>query len=416
MNKKQIYGYFSDNYYMVDDASHVVITDNMDYKTSAIQTELHDEMKTCTINLYQYYSDLLTESNSDRVGFMKDYLIDNKVKTIQSVNHTDYCIIVSYRIWNKDGALIKCGTEGSFTKNCVAIINSNIDDNNEFHYRKGYVFDGEVTIDIPEISRYGIKNQYIQHPYTIRIDRIKVVSTIKDTYKVDPHDIPDHAGAMHYHFTHRPKHMAHNNFNSPFITNAKVGTTLIDHMVFPVELEIGGESDEVVLCDIKLQDTQTVKLNKSLNSITLKMEVLLDNYNQVYDSDDIKTIIDLNNVEDEDNGDVEVPEEPGESVDEPNETPKDPVKETPEEPGENIDDPNSTPQDPVEDNPEQPSESVDGSDDVTQDAGEGNIEDIENVDKKDEEVSNGENIETDSNVDSSESIIEGSGEENTDTP
>lgn len=298
MSNNKLFGFMNNTFYSTDALPFVVVPQNADYKTNAIQSILHPELNQCEVDIFQYHTDLTTECNAQRVAFMKEFLINEKIKEIAELNH-DFIIEVEYDLYNKDGKVIKSGSSGINTKICNALINSDINENNSLEYRKAFVFDGRLEIQIPTISRYGIKNVYTQHPYTLKINKITVKSTIGD-YKYitesdsqfDKNGILSENHAHYYH--HRPADLHFNNFASHFITN-KIGTTIIDQLVVPAELESPIEYEEVPVCEILLTESNIIKIDEKINTFVVNVEVVLDNFNEVYDINDIISILELNN-------------------------------------------------------------------------------------------------------------------------
>ena len=111
--------------------------------------------------MYAYHSDTLYECNSDRVIAMKELLLGEKVTKIEDVNN-DYVIGVSYELYNKEGQLLKDGKTSVRAIYHTGVIGSDVAEDNTMEYRKAMLFDGKIQIEIPEISRYGIKNKYVQ--------------------------------------------------------------------------------------------------------------------------------------------------------------------------------------------------------------------------------------------------------------
>lgn len=329
LKNPQMYGWLGSSYYAIpDNGESIVIPENAEYTASAIQSKIYSDVRQCTMDIYQYASDLITDCNSKRVAFMKEYLLETGVKSIYNLNK-DYIIKVSYDIYNKDGTVISSGTVSKTARVSTAMIHSGISEGNIMDYRNGLIFDTGIEIQIPKISRYGIKNACVQYPYTIKINSISVSTTIGDSrYVIESdtqsvsHDTYHHADHCNYH-CHRPNHLHFNNFASHFLTNARVGTTIIDQMVVPAQLEIPPEYTEVQLCHIDLDDSYSVvKINDAVELINMNIEVLFDNVVSVYSKADIDAIIMVNNL----------PEEVPEEV--PDEVPED---DTPEEPPINED-------------------------------------------------------------------------------
>lgn len=313
MSNSQMFGLFKDGYFAINDSQNIVVPENADYKTNAIQSHIYNNINQCEIDAYFYYNNLITDCNSQRVAYMKDFLLEEKTKELFRVNE-DYVIEVDYNLYNKDNKVIKSGSSSVKAKYCNAIINSSISDTNALEYHKGFVFDGRIEISIPPISRYGIKNSYVQYPYVIKFNSISIKSTIGECKYIkesdtqvffdhnDPHFHADHVNYM----IHGCNDLAHNNFASPFLTNAKIGTTIIDQMVVPAELNIPPEYTEVILCEIPCNNNEyTIKINDKLDLIIINIEVLLDNFNIVYDVADIENILLLNNTSDDNSSNIE---------------------------------------------------------------------------------------------------------------
>lgn len=339
MSNNKLFGFMNNTFYSTDAIQFVVVPQNADYKTNAIQTTVHPELNQCEIDIYQYHTDLITECNAQRVAFMKEFLINEKIKDIKELNH-DFIIEVDYDLYNKDGKVIKSGSSGINTKICNALINSDINENNSLEYRKAFVFDGRLEINTPTISRYGIKNVYTQHPYTLKINKIVVKSTIGDYKYITESDSQlDKNGILsenHAHYYHsRPADLHFNNFASHFITN-KIGTTVIDQLVVPAELEAPVEYEEIPVCEIVPSESNIIKVNEKINVFVINVEIVLDNFNEVFDIADITSILDLNNQPEEIPSDTENPDDSENNSDttEDNQTPSD--TEIPSE-GEDID-------------------------------------------------------------------------------
>ena len=235
---------------------------------------------------------------------MKDLLINENVQNIDCLND-DYVIGIDYDLFNKDGASVKSGTASIQAKNLSAVINHEIDENNMLKYRKAMVFDGRIEICIPEISRYGIRN-CIQYPYTLRINSVFLKTSLGKRC------VPDkcaqvncsrhHASSAQYR-CHSSCDLSKTNFASHFLTNAHIGSTIIDQMVVPKKLEIPDKAEEITLCEISIGDAgegKTVKINEKVNLIVVNAEVLFDNMNVVYDVNDIEELLRTNRGDEED--------------------------------------------------------------------------------------------------------------------
>lgn len=310
----QLYGWMKTGYYEIPSNRGIVfIPENADYISPAFQTKIYPELHQCEINMYNYVTDLITECNSKRSSFMQAYLLDNKIKDMYSVNN-DYIINISYSIYNNSGQQISSGTMSKQAIASDATINSEISEDNIMDYRRAVVFDSTLEIQVPKISRYGIKNSYVQHPYTLVIDNISVSSTIGESKyiiesdtQVKSHRDYHHATHCSYH-CHRPNHMHFNNFATHFLTNAKVGTTIIDQTVVPSKLEIPPEYTDVTICSIDCDESYMIKIDNPVEIININVEVLFDNIVSVYDKSSIDAIIVMNN--EESDIDDELPEEP----------------------------------------------------------------------------------------------------------
>ena len=360
MKKSGMFVYFNDAYYKVQEDLAIVVPLNADYKTNAMNSQIIDSVDLGVIDMYVYHSDTLYECNSDRVIAMKELLLGEKVTKIEDVNN-DYVIGVSYELYNKEGQLLKDGKTSVRAIYHTAVIGSDVAEDNTMEYRKAMLFDGKIQIEIPEISRYGIKNKYVQHPFTVRITSITVSSTVGENYFCGEETTQLTAdklySASHAHIIHvQDPHMAKNNFSSHFITNAHVGTTVIDQTVVPSVLEVDKEYTLIPLCEIKCDTNANVaKFNHKLKLIELNVEVLLDNANIVYNVDDIKEIIDKNNEPDE-----PIPSEPPVEEDDNNQEPSNPddeIKEPesdkgettiPDSSGENQESTDTTEETPIE--------------------------------------------------------------------
>ena len=384
------FGYFTNNYYRVNDCGYVVIPHNANYKSAAITSQIKDSVDQAEIDIFQYHSDLISECNAERVAFMKEYLINEKIQEIRDVNN-DYVIGVEYELYNKDGKLMHTAETGINAKYCNAIITSDVSENNSLEYRKGFVFDSRIEIQVPEISRYGIKNRYIQYPYILKIKTITVYGTVGASSLIQESnsqvDLSHRHFESHANYRHnRPDDLHFNNFGSHFLTNAKVGTSIIDQVVVPAVLETARTYDTVKLCEIPCNENQyTIKLDHKLNLIVLNIEVFVDNYGTVYDEDDINAILALNNPdnipddsEDDDddtnlpNPDDVTPLPPTDGPNVPNDGNDDEDDDTQDPDGENGSD-GTTPDDGNDDStdPDGGKDNGNGSDGTTPDDGEG---------------------------------------------
>ena len=284
-----MYGFLSNSYCEVNPCEYVIIPENMDYKENSIQTVIDKELNHCTIDLYGYDSAIVPECNSERVSYMKEFLINEKIKNIIKLND-DYVICLEYILYDSNGQIMRSDTTSIKAKYYNAILNSNIKKDNTLEYRRGFVFDGQLEIPIPSISRYGINFYAVMHPYTIKIKKISVITTTGDT-----RFIKDHNSQVNTNFKNHINH-CHHSFHHPTITNAELGTTIIDQVVVPKELDTANDYEIVKVAEIECTDNKySVKVDCKLNSFTVNIEIFVDNYNVVYDKDDINAIIELNN-------------------------------------------------------------------------------------------------------------------------
>lgn len=308
MATSQMFGYFNDQYYMVDESANIVVPEDANYKKSGIQVSKNLN-NVYDVDMYLYHSDLTTEENGERVAFMKEFIVNEKVPKIIHVNN-EFLISAEYELFNKDGKCLSNGVLSTRAESCNGVILAPVDQFNHMMYRKLYVFDGRIEIPVPNISRYGIKCQYNQHPYTIRINSIKVTTTYgNDTYMIGKDEQvvrgKDIDGKYHsakytlyHHMCDCPNEITHNNYASKFLTNATIGTSIIDSMVGPAVLEAPADYTEVVVADIpcaKQDNSYTVKIDGKADQIVLNVEAIVDNFNTVYDIADIEALLDTVN-------------------------------------------------------------------------------------------------------------------------
>lgn len=308
MATSQMFGYFNGQYYMVDESANIVVPEDANYKKSGIQVSKNLN-NVYDVDMYLYHSDLTTEENGERVAFMKEFIVNEKVPKIIHVNN-EFLISAEYELFNKDGKCLSNGVLSTRAESCNGVILAPVDQFNHMMYRKLYVFDGRIEIPVPNISRYGIKCQYNQHPYTIRINSIKVTTTYgNDTYMIGKDEQvvrgKDIDGKYHsakytlyHHMCDCPNEITHNNYASKFLTNATIGTSIIDSMVGPAVLEAPADYTEVVVADIpcaKQDNSYTVKIDGKADQIVLNVEAIVDNFNTVYDIADIEALLDTVN-------------------------------------------------------------------------------------------------------------------------
>ena len=316
MATSQMFGYFNGQYYMIDESANIVVPEDANYKKSGIQVSKNLN-NVYDVDMYLYHSDLTTEENGERVAFMKEFIVNEKVSKIIHVNN-EFLISAEYELFNKDGKCLSNGVLSTRAESCNGVILAPVDQFNHMMYRKLYVFDGRIEIPVPNISRYGIKCQYNQHPYTIRINSIKVTTTYgNDTYMIGKDEQvvrgKDIDGKYHsakytlyHHMCDCPNEITHNNYASKFLTNATIGTSIIDSMVGPAVLEAPADYTEVVVADIPCatqDNSYTVKIDGKADQIVLNVEAIVDNFNTVYDIADIKALLDTVHGEGTDNDD-----------------------------------------------------------------------------------------------------------------
>lgn len=307
MATQQMFGYFNGQYFMIDESPNIVVPEGANYKKSGIQVNKNQNNE-YEVDMYCYHSDLTTERNSERVAFMKEYIINEKVKSILGVN-SDFLLTADYELFNKDGKCIANGALFTLAKSCNGIILDPIDSENNLMYRRLYVFDGRIEIPIPNIAKYGIKNCYQQYPYTLRINSVKATTTYgTDTYMIGLDERVAHANDidaryhnaqynLYHHMCDCRNEITHNNYCSRFLSNAKIGTSIIDSMAVPVALEAPADYTEVVMADVPCatkDNSYTVKIDGKADQIVLNVEVVVDNFNTVYDIADIKTLVEAN--------------------------------------------------------------------------------------------------------------------------
>ena len=307
MATQQMFGYFDGQYYMIDESPNIVVPEGANYKKSGIQVTKNPNNE-YEVDMYCYHSDLTTDRNSERVAFMKEFIINEKIKSIVGVN-TDFLLTADYELFNKDGKCIANGALSTLAKSCNGIILDPVDSENNLMYHRLYVFDGRIEIPIPNIAKYGIKNCYQQYPYTLRINSVKATTTYgTDTYMIGLDEQVAHANDidgryhnaqynLYHHMCDCRNEIAHNNYCSRFLSNAKIGTSIIDSMAVPVALEAPADYTEVVMADIPCatkDNSYTVKIDGKADQIVLNVEVVVDNFNTVYDIADIKTLVEAN--------------------------------------------------------------------------------------------------------------------------
>lgn len=150
MATQQMFGYFDGQYYMIDESPNIVVPEGANYKKSGIQVTKNPNNE-YEVDMYCYHSDLTTDRNSERVAFMKEFIINEKIKSIVGVN-TDFLLTTDYELFNKDGKCIANGALSTLAKSCNGIILDPVDSENNLMYHRLYVFDGRIEIPIPNIA------------------------------------------------------------------------------------------------------------------------------------------------------------------------------------------------------------------------------------------------------------------------
>lgn len=329
----QMFGLFGDKYYAVDDCDRIVIPNNLDYKASAVVTRINECIDEAEIDVYQYHTDLTTDCNAERVKFMKDFLLGEKVVNIEKIK-SNFVVGITYALYDKNGKVIKSGNSEVDAQWCMPIILSDVKNGNMLEYHKGIIMDGRIQICIPDTVRYGIRNGASQHPYTLRISEVFALSS-NGGYKYITEtgsqlntgdcscgaDSSKHCHADNAQYRiHHHNGLCDTNFNSCFITNAKIGTTIIDQVVASTKLEAPPEYEKVDICHIPLGSSDyTIKLNHKLKHIIVNLEVFVDNFNEVYDAEDIAKLLSYN----ANNGDTDIDPDDPDNPDNPDD-PKDP--------------------------------------------------------------------------------------------
>lgn len=307
--KSNVYGYFNGSYFRVPkDMPNVYVPEDADYTNSSIMSQVDSSIKQCYVNMYEYTTSIIDKCNSLRVAFMKEYLIGEKITEIEDIN-LDYILTVGYNLYNNKGEIISSGAMSVVAKPAFAVISDAVREDNSMEYRKAIVLDSNLELQIPMISRYGIKKQYVQSPYILEITDVTAETTIGDRRFItesntqnmhDKHHKIHRASHCNYHFC-RPDHMLFNDFASNFVTNARVGTTIIDQAVLPVELQVPPECRKVQLANIKYEDkSHIIKINEAVETIVINLETIIDNLNIVYNNKDIDGVLRYNEDVDDD--------------------------------------------------------------------------------------------------------------------
>lgn len=301
----QMYGLFGTKYYAVTGGTQIIIPSDLEYQASAVIPRINESLSQAEIDMYRYHSDLVTNCNVERVRNMKDYLLAKKVTEIPKITG-NYIVGIAYDLYNKEGKVIRSGNSEVDAVWYTPIILEKIKEGNMLEYRKGLILDGHIQICIPEIACYGIKNCYNQHPYTLKIRDIYAVAANGD-YKhitecgsqmntdtcecAGDTNHHHHCGSAQYHIHHH-NGLCDTNFNSCFITNAKIGTTIIDQVVASATLDAPVEYEKIDIFHTDCSSLEyTLKLNAAIKHILVNLEVFVDNFNEVYDAKDIENLL-----------------------------------------------------------------------------------------------------------------------------
>ena len=284
-----------------------VIPLDAEYKRNVINNTIYPDKESVLIKSYVYDNKWTSDCNPNRVNFMKQKLIDEVVKNIDKVND-DFVLGVNYTIYNSSGNILKTGETIVKATASTAVIMDGIDSTNSYEYRKGLVLDGAIRIPVEGRYAYGIKVPTKDYPYTIKINSIKALSTIGEyKYNIESNTQVDTIDGNLNHVTHCHFHI-HNPINypsctndlaSPFITNAKYGTTLIDSIVTSAELSIPPQYTSVEVASVNLNKSgsgfNAVKVENPLREIVIMLEMMIDNIATVFNKESIDSIIILNN-------------------------------------------------------------------------------------------------------------------------
>ena len=309
MATHQIYGYLNGAYYEMDSTNHIVIPDTNDITQSFVKSSYLPDTHEEEIDMYCYHSDLTTMVNKERVNNMKDFLEGNIIKNIDKLNN-DFVLGISYEIYNKDGKCIKTGSNSIASSYVMAFITSDVDEEDRLKYRKAYVIDGKISVEIPSVSHYGIKNCCMQGPYTVKFTNMTLKSTkgchscyIEEGSQMNYNPILEGGNSACYNH-HCDCDCAcgltsqHENFNSNFITN-RIGTVMIDQLVVPAILEAPVDYEMITIASFDLTGSSyTIKTSENAKGIIVNMEICLDNFNEVYDKEVIDEIIEENRSKD----------------------------------------------------------------------------------------------------------------------
>lgn len=287
-----------------------VIPLNSTYKNNVTKNTVYADKQIASVQVYGYDDKWASDCNYTRVGFMKAKLIDEVVKQIDKFND-DFILGISYTLYNANGMKVRSAETLVKAYPSAAIIPEDINQVNSEEYRKGLVLDAVLSVPVKPTYAYGIKVKTPDHPYTLVINSIKALTTIGE-YKFNIEgetqmECNDLHYASHCHFhIHNPEHMpcCTNNVASPFVTNAKYGTTLIDSKITPAELYIPPEYTSVEIAEVDFnKGTSTfneITIESPLKEIVITMEMLIDNIVSVYDNAEIDQIIIDNNTPDPD--------------------------------------------------------------------------------------------------------------------
>lgn len=373
-----------------------VIPMKADYKRNVVNTTVYSDKQMADVKIYAYDTKWVSDCNTERVNLMKLMLTSQKIKRIDKVND-DFILGVNYTLYNSSGNAVRNGETLVKAHPSTAIITSPISVANVCEYHKAMVIDACIGIPVEPTYAYGIKVPHKDHPYTLKINSVKLLSTvgeyrfnIEGTTQIDERHTHN---ATHCHFhIHGPQHMPSctNNLASPFITNAKYGTTIIDSIVTSAELQIPPKYNDVEIATVDFNESESgfneVRIDSPLREIVIEMEMLLDSISSVYDNAEIDNIIILNNQPEEEEetpvippedttpDEPEVPSDTEEPVtppedDTPGATPPSTGEDETEEPTDPSDtegDNNGTTPDEGNDNPETPAPPVEDEPDVNQ--------------------------------------------------
>jgi hypothetical protein len=260
---------------------------------------VHDpaELKEISLSIGYAQSDFVSQINTERVASFLEYLTEEKILEIQEVSD-NFKISIGYELYNKSGICIKKGTIAGNATPALYSVEDDISEDNELRYRNCYSFATRSIIDVPNTCRYGIKNPVKDNPYTLILTTLKVYTDTGEESYIDfttEEEASDLSGiatggvcANYYH--NHPccchEHEAH----SGFVTNAEQDTTIVDSMVVSKIIRTNPENTEVPILEIPL-NIENIKICKELKFINLNIEILVDNFVQMYSSDAVTKIL-----------------------------------------------------------------------------------------------------------------------------